>query len=412
MSEQRERAQAAGSDKVQMAAEASVIGSVMANRSLMSDLGDVSPQHFTATEHQKAWSAMLGDPSIGDAFALQIAVPELTEDQVTRIAGSQHARATVLRARTLLFEQRSLRDLRRIFADGLAAIESGRVTSSELAYTSTVALSAMSASATTSESATAVALVLQAQAQTEVISTGIRAIDYVTYGGLHVGQLLGIFARYKVGKTVLMATLARNLEKQGIPTLAVSLERRKHDFERFIVARALGIDARDLDLNNNAEHKSAFAEYIEDRRHLWYIHKPGISIDDLRARIIAEVHAHQVKVVLVDYWQLITNPGSKSSQQEKQQEAAQMLADLASDLDIAIVVTGQINQEGQPRGGEGILASAGIVIDLHRPEDSDSGFVQARVCNKGPTLSKGDPLHPSLSLMPNGPHFDDYMEAA
>lgn len=393
----------------QAAAEASLIGSVMRNRGLMADLGDVSPAHFTSKALQEAWRRLLDDPTIDDDLALMIAVPEISEAQAATIARSAHQRPTVLRARSLLFENRSRSDLRRICMETLNALDAGDATASDLAGRTSRNLLDMAASATTSTNATAVARILEQQELMDAIKTGIRALDYVTYGGLHIGQVTGLFARYKVGKTVMMATLARNLESQNIPTLMVSLERRKHDVERFIVARALGIDARDLDLRNNPDHRSAFAEYLEDRRHLHYIHRPGVTIDELRAMILAEVHAHGVKVVLVDYWQLITNPGSRSSQQEKQQEAAQMLADLAASLDIAIVVTGQLNQEGVPRGGEGILASAGIVVRINRPEEGEEGFLETMVSNKGPALIKGSPQHPCIALALPGPHFMDYV---
>jgi replicative DNA helicase len=395
---------------VQTVAEASMIGAVLRNRGLMADLGDVSPSHFMEKAFQESWRRMMDDASIDDDMSLRIAVPDLSEEQVRLVnRAANHRRDTVLRARTYIFESRARKELRRIYMDGLAALDERKgMTASDIAGQTGRSLVDMSASATVSTSATAVARVLEIQEKSQAIRTGIRAVDYVTYGGLHLGQLTGVFARYKVGKTVLMATLARNLEQQGVPTLMVSLERRKHDVERFIVARSLGIDARDLDLRANKDHISAFAEYLEDRRQLWYIHKPGVTIDDLRAMILAEVHANKVRVVLVDYWQLITNPGSKSSQQEKQQESAQMLADLAATLDISIVVTGQINQEGQPRGGEGILASGGIVIAINRPDEQEDGFVSTMVSNKGPSLSKGDPLHPSISLILPGPHFADY----
>src|SRR3546814_3477417 len=64
------------------------------------------------------------------------------------------------------------------------------------------------------------------------ISTGLASLDYVLHGGLHLGLLTGIFARYKHGKTLLTATIAHNLERQGIPTQVITLERREGDLER------------------------------------------------------------------------------------------------------------------------------------------------------------------------------------
>jgi replicative DNA helicase len=395
----------------QQAAETSIIGSVLRNRSLMADLGDVAPEHFVDAQHRDAWRAMLGDASLDDEISLQIAVPGLEERQIKSIAVVNHKRETVLRAKGVLFESRSRRDIRRLLVDALAAVDGRTGSAAEIGMRARRALDDVSASSTISRGAADVARDLEKQEQAGHVSTGIRVLDYVLYGGLHYGLLTGVFARYKVGKTVLMASIARNLERQQIPTLMISLERRAGDVERFIVARSLGIDARDLDLRNNEAHKAAFAEYLEGKRYVRYIHKPAITIDELRAWILAEVQTHGIKVVLVDYWQLIVNTNQKMSQQDKQQDSAQTLADLASDLDISIVMTGQLNQEGQPRGGEGVLAAAGMVVKIERQANSEGAFITTMVSNKGPELAKGSPDDPSLSMISPGPHYTDYEEA-
>jgi replicative DNA helicase len=404
VSETRGRDEAA----VQRAAETSVLGSVLRNRGLMTDLGDVAPEHFVDSNHRAAWRVMLGDRTVDDEFSLQIAVPDLDERQIAGIAAANHQRNTVLRAKNVLFESRARRDLKKVLADSLAALEARSGTAAEIGAQARRRLDDVSASSTVSMAAVDVARMLEKQEEAGYVSTGIRTLDYVLYGGFHYGLLTGIFARYKVGKTALMASVARNLERQGVPTLMISLERRMGDVERFIVARALGIDARDLNLRDNSEHRAGFAEYIESARNLRYVHRPGITVDELRAIIVAEIQSRGIKVVLVDYWQLITNPGSKASQADKQQEAAQMVADLAAELDVAIVMTGQLNQEGQPKGGEGILAAGGMVVKIEREANSQGAFVTTLVSNKGPELAKGSPQEPSLALTLPGPHYADY----
>jgi len=392
----------------QSRAEASIIGSLMHDRSLIAELGDVGEEHFTIAAHAKAWTAVVHDPAIDDDLALQIAAPELTDRESETIMRSRHKRDTVMRARDLVFESRTRRELRRALVKGLEALDAEETPAISVAMTTQEAIGNISAPDTESQGAGAVARTLGEQERSEIIPTGIRAIDYVTYGGIHMGQLLGVFGRFKAGKTVTAATIVSNLERRGIQTLMVSLERRKHDVERFLVARSLGIDARDLDLKSNKEQKAQFAHYLEETRNLRYVHRPAISIEQLRTRIVSAVRAHGVRVVVVDYWQLITSD-SKSSQADKQQNAAQMLADLAATLDIGIVVMGQINQQGEPRGGEGILASAGIVIYIERPNMGEEGFVKAVVSNKGPVLQSGGPEEPTITLTLPGPHFTDVL---
>lgn len=396
---------------IQRAAETSILGAVLRNRSMMTDLGDLAPEHFLDPAFRASWRAMLADSTIDDEFALQMAVPDLTEAQTDAIVRTNHKREIVLRAKNILHESRARRDLRRVLNESLKSLDEKEGTAAEIGARTTRSLKDVSASATISMAAVDVARQLEKQETAGFVSTGIRTLDYVLYGGFHYGLLTGILARYKVGKTALMASVARNLERQGIPTLMVSLERRMGDVERFIAARSLGIDARDLDLMGNAEHKEAFAEYVESVRKLRYVHKPAISIEQLRALIISEIQAHGIKVVLVDYWQLITNPHSRSTQADKQHESAQIMADLAAELDVSIVITGQLNQEGQPKGSEGILAAAGMVVKIEREVNSQGAFVTTLVSNKGPALDKGNPSDPSLMLALPGPHYSDYEDA-
>ena len=392
----------------QMAIEGTLISGVLKDRSLLHDLTALAPEHFAVPGAGEAWRMVISPRCPSDHMALSVSIPDLPERIAGMIATINPNRDTVLRARQALLDGHARRVLRRTCRELLSSLDSGQPTG-ELLQRSRALLGAIDIGGAESCSADSVARMLADEELRSAISTGIAALDYVLYGGLHIGLLTGILARYKVGKTLMLATIARNLEHQAIPTLMISLERRKHDMERFIAARALGIDARDLDIKSDPAQAEAFAHYLADQRSLRYVHKPGITIDELRSTIVSEVQRHGIKVVLVDYWQLITSPGPRTSREEKQAEAGQMLADLAADLDITIAITGQLNQEGAPKGSEGLLASAGMVVKLNREENADFGFLQAIVSNKGKSLSKGNPADPSLELALPGPHFRDMM---
>src|SRR3546814_20505031 len=95
-----------------------------------------------------------------------------------------------------------------------------------------------------------------------------------------------------------------NLERQGIPTQAITLERREGDLERFIAARCLNVDKQDLNFDD--PHTQSFWEdYCATDRCLHYLHRPGITIDELRSQILSDHFAHGIKVVLVEQWQEI-----------------------------------------------------------------------------------------------------------
>src|SRR3546814_13130575 len=86
-----------------------------------------------------------------------------------------------------------------------------------------------------------------------------------------------------------------------MPTQVITLERREGDLERFIAARCLNVDKQDLNFDD--PHTQSFWEdYCATDRCLHYLHRPGITIDELRSQILSAHFAHGIKVVLVDYW--------------------------------------------------------------------------------------------------------------
>lgn len=393
-----------------IAAQASILSAVMRDRTMLCDLAHLTPEHFTSSGASEAWRRIIDDPSIRDGSAIAIAVPNIDPQILEAIALYHHGRETVMRARDVLVELYARHRLTQACRQTLAELDNDKRPITDLILAARGRIGDIDMATCASSSGAEIARSLENQTPYNAIPTGIRALDYCLYGGLHVAQMTAVLARYKVGKSVLMATIARNLEAQGIPTLMVSLERQRGDIERFIVARALNIDARDLNVSDPAQ-RAAYDQYLEDPRTLRYVHRPGISIDELRATIIGEVQRHGIKVALIDYWQLITAPNIKGGREERQAEAGQMIANTAAELDIAALVTAQLSADGTPRGSEGLLASAGIVVKLNRPDNADEGFLQTVVSNKGKPLDKGSPVQPSIELALPGPHFRDYRAA-
>jgi len=408
MSKMEENSPAAPDADVQFKAEQCLVGAVLADRSVLAELGEITRESFTSPILADTWQAIMADKSIDDELALTLVVPTMTDALATKLCALRHSREIVLRAKSYVMESKARASIRDAAQRALRELDDRSASASMISTDLMQSLKDSSHSATLSTPAAVVAEELRSQKKSEPIPTGITPYDYATYGGLWPGQLTGLFARYKAGKTTMGATISSNLERDGIPTLMVSLERRKNDIERFIMARAFNTDARDLDLAPGGEHEQLYEQYIADKRNLHYVHRPAVTIDELRSIIISSYHSHGIKALIVDYWQLITNPRARMSQQEKQQESGQMIADLCSELDIAGLIFGQLNQEGLPRGGGASLASAGIVHKMHRPEDSETAFFEAMVCNKGPARGKGDPANPAIKLVLPGPHFTDF----
>src|SRR3546814_4043256 len=111
------------------------------------------------------------------------------------------------------------------------------------------AVQAMEVAQSASLPAKLVAQSLKQKGNSKPISTGLASLDYVLHGGLHLGLLTGIFARYKDGESLLTATIAKNLEPHGTPPQLVAQEPREGDLVRVIAARCLTAAKQDLNFD-------------------------------------------------------------------------------------------------------------------------------------------------------------------
>lgn len=395
---------------IQAAAEAEVIGDLIHNRALFADGAGLTASHFATPINQKIFALLLSESQINDVLSLTLAIPGIDAAAVQAFQKATRQPTTFKRAVAFILRSWQRREVSKILVSACTDIDDNPdpiVAARRIAHQLDT-LDAGHSISTTAQSA-ANRIRTRASDSRLPLSTGIKALDHVFHGGLHWGSLMAILARYKVGKTVAQATLAHNLSSQGVRTLMISLERRMDDAELFIMARCLHTTVAEITGPMTDEIQELLAIYAEASRPLWYVHKPGMTIDELRSVIISEVRLNNIQVVLVDHWQLIRAINPKQSQEQNQAEAAQMLADLAAELDKIIVLTGQLNSEGAPKGSEGLLASAAIAVRINRPDGSDGAFVDTLVSNRGPSRTAGSPADPKLYLDPNGPHFRDYV---
>ena len=110
---------------------------------------------------------------------------------------------------------------------------------------------------------------------------------------------------------------------------------------------------------------------------------PGLSVFELRTKARRLVHEHGVKIIMIDYLQLMNANGMRfSSRQEEVSTISRSLKGLAKELDIPILALSQLNRGVENREGlEGkrpqlsdlresgaIEQDADMVLFVHRPE--------------------------------------------
>ena len=210
--------------------------------------------------------------------------------------------------------------------------------------------------------------------------SGLRSLDELT-NGFQDKQLIVIAARPGVGKTSLAGNFLLNLAKNNIPVGFISLEMSKEEIVKRVLASECTLDLADINhgrvnfqsVNNIAAKIASLPIYFED--------KPSISIYGIKTLIRNLVSKMGVKIVLIDYLQLIKgNVGKNKNRSEVVYEIARALKEYAKEYSIPIVCLAQLNRQvdksSQPpklsdlAESGGIEANADQVIFIHKYEEN------------------------------------------
>jgi replicative DNA helicase len=222
--------------------------------------------------------------------------------------------------------------------------------------------------------------------------------------GLHPGQLLVLAARPSLGKTSLALNMGRNVAMQErLPVGVFSMEMTADELTMRLMCAEANVDSHHLRTGfPSHEDLEALAEagrkiramklFIDDTR--------GLGILDLRARARRMVAQHGIRVLIVDYLQLMH--GSKDYNGNRAFEVAEIsagLKSLAKELDVALVALSQLNRETERnksrkpqladlRESGAIEQDADTVLLLYRPKSDEDDDERQEVIPVNALISK------------------------
>ncbi|HEX6934407.1 MAG TPA: replicative DNA helicase [Streptosporangiaceae bacterium] len=240
------------------------------------------------------------------------------------------------------------------------------------------------------------------------VPTGFADLDALT-NGLHAGQMVVIAARPALGKSTLALDLARAASiKHGLASVIFSLEMSRNE----ITMRLLSAEARiglhsmrtgqmsDDDWTRLARRMSEVANapmFIDD--------SPNMSMMEIRAKCRRLKQQHDLKLVIIDYLQLMTSPKRVENRQQEVSELSRSLKLLAKELNVPVIAVAQLNRGPEQRNDKRPMLSdlresgsieqdADVVILLHRedayeresPRAGEADFIVAKHRN-GPTTT-------------------------
>ncbi|MEU5155603.1 replicative DNA helicase [Glycomyces sp. NPDC021274] len=221
------------------------------------------------------------------------------------------------------------------------------------------------------------------------IPTGLGDLDALIHG-LLPGDLDIVAGRPGHGKSTLLAQIAAHAAlDRKLPSLLLTLEMRKFEIYNRIVASRLAIPLKALNSGRPGDEgwmKLAKDAGMSADAPLW--------VDDNTSQTIASIGAlarrwkrrHGLRLLLIDYLQLITPPKAEN-RQNAVSEISRQLKILASQLDIPIIVAAQLNRGPENRPDKRPQASdlresgslendASVIILVHREEVADKNSVR------------------------------------
>ncbi|TDD75291.1 replicative DNA helicase [Flavobacterium caseinilyticum] len=244
-------------------------------------------------------------------------------------------------------------------------------------------------------SETAQSLVLQAKKRIEEIAgqeglsgvaTGFDKLDKIT-SGWQPSDLIIIAARPAMGKTAFVLSMARNMAIDfGMPVALFSLEMASVQLITRLISSETGLSSEKLRTGKLEKHEweqlSTKVKNLE-KAPLFIDDTPSLSIFDLRAKARRLVSQHGIRIIIVDYLQLMTAGGNGKGGGNREQEISTIsrnLKALAKELNVPVIALSQLSRAVETRGSSkrpllsdlresgAIEQDADIVSFLYRPE--------------------------------------------
>ncbi|MBX3094625.1 MAG: replicative DNA helicase [Cryobacterium sp.] len=216
------------------------------------------------------------------------------------------------------------------------------------------------------------------------VPTGFTELDDLT-NGLHPGQLILVAARPALGKSTLALDFARAAAiGHDMPTLFFSLEMGRSEIAmRLLSAEAAVplhnmrkgmVDSRDWTTIAHTRGRINDAPlYIDD--------SPNMTLVEIRAKARRLKQRVGLKMVIVDYLQLMTSGKKVESRQQEVSEFSRALKLLSKELQVPVVALSQLNRGPEQRTDKmpalsdlresgSLEQDADVVILLHRDRES------------------------------------------
>ena len=238
------------------------------------------------------------------------------------------------------------------------------------------------------------------------VPSGFRDLDQLT-NGFHRGQLVLVAARPALGKSTLALDFARSAAiKHSQPTIVFSLEMGRAEIAMRLLSAEAAIPLQKMRKGMIEQRDWTTIAQVRgdiDSAPLYIDDSPNMTLVEIRAKCRRLKQRVGLKMVVIDYLQLMTSGKRVESRQQEVSEFSRALKLLAKELQVPVIALSQLNcgpeqradrkpQLSDLRESGSLEQDADVVILLHResayekdnPRAGEADFIVAKHRN-GPT---------------------------
>jgi replicative DNA helicase len=382
-------------------AEQSAIGGMLLSKDAVADVIEtVRGVDFYIPKHELIFDAILGLYSHGEPTDVIAVTDELTKSgELTRAGGAEYLHTLtglVPTAANAGFYSSIVAEkavLRRLVEAGTRIVQMGYASEGEVTDLVNNAQAEIYGVTGGVESEDYVPLIEAINTATDEIEaaagrdgamvgvpTGFAELDALT-NGLHPGQLIILAARPAIGKSTLALDFARAAAvHHDMPTIVFSLEMGRSEIAMRLLSAEASIPLQNMrkgtihqqDWSTLASVRGKIADaplYIDD--------SPNMTLVEIRAKCRRLKQKVGLKMVVIDYLQLMTSGKKVESRQQEVSEFSRALKLLAKEIGVPVIAISQLNRGPEQRADKkpalsdlresgSLEQDADMVILLHR----------------------------------------------
>ncbi|WP_022919159.1 replicative DNA helicase [Ruania albidiflava] len=387
-----------------VAAEQSVIGGMLMSKDAIADVVEVlRGNDFYRPAHEAIYDAILDLYGRGEpADAVTVAAELTKRGELARIGGAPYLHtllSSVPTAANAGYYARIVREravLRRLVDAGTRIVQLGYATDGgdvdDLVNTAQAEVYAVTERRTAEDYVPLKDVINSTMEEIDAAShrgegmvgvpTGFTDLDLLT-NGLHPGQMIVLAARPAVGKSTLGLDVARSASiKHGMTSVIFSLEMSRNEISMRMLSAESQVPLqnmrkgtmRDEDWTRLARTMGRVSEaplFIDD--------SPNMSLMEIRAKCRRLKQRHDLKLVVIDYLQLMSSGKRVESRQQEVSEFSRAIKLLAKELEVPVIAISQLNRGSEARTDKkpqmsdlresgSIEQDADVVVLLHRED--------------------------------------------